>query len=81
MRAALGRIARAVLPRDERPSWYDVLVEPGLGFEHGRLDRPEITTTITVLHRGTIDRPIDACERLCVDEIGRRLTALGARRR
>lgn len=81
LRAALERIAHAVLPDETRPSWYDVVVEAGFGFEHGRTDRPEISATISVLHRGAIDRPVDACERECVDEIGRHLSALGARRR
>ncbi len=78
VRAALERIAHAVLPRGEHASQYEVHVANALESDpsHGR--RTEISATITILHRGIIDQPPDDCERECLSELRARLKALGA---
>jgi hypothetical protein len=78
----LRRIAREVVPSDERPSrtelepfrpaLYDSRVVPGAD---------EVSVTIRLIHRDGYDRPVDACEERCLREIRARLRALGARER
>lgn len=77
VRAALLRICQAVLPRGEHASWYDVHVGTGLGMNPRRGDALELSATIEILHRGTINRPPDECERACLAEIRGHLAALG----
>jgi hypothetical protein len=43
-----------------------------------RGNRPEVRATILVEHGEGFDRPIDACEQRCLDEIVSRLKQLGA---
>ncbi len=77
---ALKRIAHAVLPRGEHASWYDVHVSAGvIQYDPAHGNRPEVSATISILHRGQITRPPDECERACLKEIRTRLTAIGAR--
>ena len=82
VRRALARVARAVLPRGEHTSWYDVSVAEGqLQYDPGRRSRPLLTATISVLHTGDVNAPPDDCERACLEEIRGNLVALGARER
>ena len=76
---ALERVIDAVLPKDHRRSTYDVDI-PTAEIEYPRGRRPEITATITILHRGDdINAPIDSCETRCANDIIAKLKALGAR--
>jgi hypothetical protein len=77
VREALQRICSAVLPRGEHASWYDVHVGSGLEVDPHRGGAPELSATIEVLHRGTVNRPPDECERACLAEIRTRLAQLG----
>jgi hypothetical protein len=77
VREALQRICSAVLPRGEHASWYDVHVGTGLEMDPHRDGRTELSATIEVLHRGTVNRPPDECERACLAEIKSRLAQLG----
>lgn len=82
VRRALARVAHAVLPLGEHASWYDVAVAEGeLQYDPSRHNRPELYATIAVLHKGTVNRPPDECERACLDEIRGHLVALGAHER
>ncbi len=74
---ALERVIEAVLPKDHRRSRYDVHV-PTAELEYPRGWRPEITATITILHREEINAPVDECERRCAAEVTAKLRDLGA---
>jgi hypothetical protein len=78
VRAALHRICLAVLPRGERASWFDVHVGSALESDPRHGGWPELTATIEILHRGSVNRPPDECERACLAEIRNRLDQLGA---
>jgi hypothetical protein len=78
VREALHRICLAVLPRGEHASWYDVHVGSALESDPRHGGRPELSATIEILHRGTVNRPSDECERACLAEIKTRLAQLGA---
>jgi hypothetical protein len=78
VRAALHRICLAVLPRGEHASWYDVHVGSALESDPRHGGGPELTATIEILHRGTVNRPPDECERTCLAEMRNRLAQLGA---
>lgn len=76
--ADLQRIAEWAVPSEDRatrieiepfrPALYESTVVPGVD---------EIAITIRLVHRDGYDRPIDACEELCMKEIRQRLRALG----
>lgn len=76
---ALERVIDAVLPKDHRRSAYDVDI-PTADLEYPRGRRPEITATITILHKGgDINASIDACEERCARDMIAALERLGAR--
>jgi hypothetical protein len=75
--AALHRICLAVLPKGEHASWYDVHVEGSLTFDSRRGGSPVVSAKISILHRGTVNRPPDECERACLAEIRANLVQLG----
>jgi hypothetical protein len=78
VKAALHRICLAVLPQGEHASWYDVHVRSGL--EADSSGPWKVSATIEILHRGTVNRPPDDCERACLAEISGKLARLGAHR-
>lgn len=79
VRRALERVATAVLPKGEHASWYEITIPPAQLQFSGR--RAELVASIVVLHRGTVNRPADECERACLHEIRTHLSALGAHER
>jgi hypothetical protein len=76
---ALGAVARFVLPTQPRGSFYEVLTSQAHEFSKDRAGEPEMSAVLTILHQGDPNRPPDACERLCRDEIIAKLKALGVR--
>jgi len=77
--AALHEIASAVLPRDERSSVHLVSsFDQAIHFSSRRGNRPEVVLTITVLHRGVVERAVEQCQVRCTNDMVQRLRALGA---
>ncbi|MGH7271245.1 MAG: hypothetical protein ACREJX_03820 [Polyangiaceae bacterium] len=76
---ALERVADAVLPKDERRSSYEVSV-PLARHVIPRRGGPEMTATITILHRDNVNDPVDACEERCLADMTSALEGLGAKR-
>jgi hypothetical protein len=77
---ALEDIVAYVLPREHRDSTYDVHIMRGsMQFDRRRGNRPEVAATILIEHGEDFDRPIDACEKRCLDDIVSRLKQLGVR--
>lgn len=80
VREALMLIARSILPSDDRPSRY--AIEPfdtAIHFSPRRKMRKDVVLAIDIVHRGTFDGPIDACETRCLREMKEKLKELGAR--
>lgn len=77
----LRRIAKAVMPRPDRDSRYELtLFDRALHYAE-RLDmRAEVRLTISILHKGEYGRPVDACEVTCLREMEAQLRELGARK-
>jgi hypothetical protein len=75
----LKRIAGWILPREERPSRYEIG-----GFDrslhvapHSRHSRSEVVLTIHIMHRADFNREVDDCEQRCLMEMQGRLKELG----
>jgi hypothetical protein len=72
----LARIARAVVPRERRPSVVEVdPFEPTLVFDGNR--PPRVRLTLRLVHRASVGGGVDECERRCLQEILAALQALG----
>ena len=75
----LIEIADWILPREKRPSRYDL--EPyqrAIHYSQKRGNRPDVSLNIKILHREDGLRAVDACEERCLEEMQRRLRELGA---
>jgi hypothetical protein len=76
---ALHGVADWILPKEQRPSMYEVgPYAQALRYSAVRSDRPDVTLSVKILHRSGFDRPVDACEVRCLEEMKQRLTQLGA---
>lgn len=77
----LREIAEWILPREERPSRYEI--QPFDRALHlapaKRHRRREVVVTIVIMHRSDFNRPVDDCENLCLKEMRQRLAQLGIR--
>lgn len=77
--AALQTIAVYILPREQRPSRYEI--EPyqtAISYSVRRRNRPDVTLAIRIVHREGYERPVDDCEERCLEEMKQRLRELGA---
>ena len=75
----LRQIAEWILPREERPSRYEID-----GFDrslhiapHSRQSRNEVVVPIHITHRSDFNREVDECENRCLKEMRGRLEQLG----
>ena len=75
----IREIAESILPRDERPSRYDIQ-----GFDRSlhmapssRRRRMEVLVRIVIMHRRDFNRPVDDCESRCLKEMRANLAQLG----
>jgi hypothetical protein len=74
----LRRIAEWIMPKKERASRYEIeLFNGALRRTTKRGFRPEAVLTMRILHREGFDQPVDECERLCLDEMLKKLHELG----
>ncbi len=77
--SALLAIAGWILPKEERPSRYEVgPYEQALRYSAVRGNRPDVTLSLKILHRRGFDQPVDQCELRCLEEMKQRLKRLGA---
>jgi hypothetical protein len=78
---ALEEIAQWIIPKKETESQYEIEVDfPALVFSRLRENRPEVKLTIKIMHRSGFDRPVDACEIACIQEMEAKLEKIGAKR-
>ncbi len=79
--AALRDIADWILPREERPSTYEIgPYDQAIRYMPMRRNRPDVILTVRILHREGYERPVDECEDRCLKEMEGRLKELGAGR-
>ena len=76
----LRQVAEWILPKEKRPSVYDI--EP---FDHSlhsarSTKRFEVELKIRIHHRHGWEEPIDECETRCLAEMEARLREIGVRR-
>ena len=75
----LRKIAQWILPKDERPSRYEIeIFDSAIRYAPARGNRPDVQLTIQIMHRSEFDRPIDECEVLCLNEMKTKLRKSGS---
>ena len=75
---ALVRIAKEVLPRENKDATYQF--EPydqGIRYSPRRGNRPEVVLRVRILHRRALEQPVDATEFQGLEELQRRLEERG----
>ena len=76
--SALERVARSILPKEERDSVCRVgIFDHALRFSPRRGFRKDVELAITIQHRTGLTDPVDECEIRCVREMEERLRMLG----
>lgn len=77
----LRQIAEWILPREERPSRYEIgAFDRALHIApRQRHSRAEVVLTVHILHRSDFNREVDDCENRCLKEMRQRLLQLGIR--
>jgi hypothetical protein len=78
---ALNAVADWIIPREERDSDYDIIpYDQSIHYDRARKFRPDVSLRIWIRHRSGFDRPVDACEVRCLNEMTQRLKELGVRK-
>lgn len=78
----LQEIAEWIVPKVQRPSRYDIQIfDHAVHYVPERGNRADVALTIKILHRLEIDRPVDECEVLCLNEMKTKLSQIGAQHR
>ncbi len=76
---ALREIAERILPREERPSMYEIgPFNQSITYWSLHRKRPDIMLTVKIFHRQGYERPVDECEDRCLKEMEQRLREIGA---
>ncbi len=76
---ALTAVADWIIPREIRDSDYEIVpYDQSIQYNRARKFRPEVSLRIWIRHRSGFDRPVDACEVRCLNEMKQRLKELGA---
>ena len=79
---ALREVAEHIVSHEVRPSISEIgPYDQALHYSPLRQNRPEVVLTITILHQGRIEDPLDECQVRCLTEMKRRLKELGAQER
>ena len=75
----LRQIAEWILPREERPSRYEIgAFDRALHVaSRSRHSRSEVVVPIHIMHRSDFNREVDECENRCLQEMKGRLKQLG----
>lgn len=80
VRMALHEIAKWIVPKEIRDTDYDIVpYDQAIHYDRERKFRSEVSLGIWIRHRSGFDRPVDACEVLCLNEMKGRLKELGVR--
>lgn len=80
VRIALHEIAKWIVPKEKRDTDHDILpFDQSIHYDAERKFRPEVSLRIWIRHRSGFDRPVDACEVRCLNEMKARLKELGVR--
>jgi hypothetical protein len=75
----LRNIANWIIPKEERHSRYEISIyESAIRYNRIRGNRPDVRLTIKIFHRSEYERPVDECDVLCLNEMKRKLSFLGA---
>jgi hypothetical protein len=77
--AHLRRIAEAILPKEERPSKYEIPPFDN-SLSAGGGGEMEVVLTICIRHRNQYFTEVDACEEKCLQEMIGKLNELGVMR-
>lgn len=78
----LREIAEWIVPKVPRPTRYDIQIfDHAVHYASERGNRPDVVLTIKILHRSEIDRPVDECEVMCLNEMKAKLSQIGAQHR
>jgi hypothetical protein len=76
---ALNEVLDFIVPRDFRPSYFEVhRSRTSHQFSPERDNRADLTASVEIVHRDGATRPVDDCELRCRDEIVATLKDLGA---
>lgn len=76
---ALRTIAEYILPKETRPSRYEVSIfDSAVHFTRKRENRAEICLKIKVVHHSGFEQPVDRCQVRCLTEMEAALKAVGA---
>jgi len=79
---ALRGIEEWILPKEKRPSTYEIgPYDQAIRYSPRRRNRPDVTLRIGIIHRQGYEAPVDACEVQCLEEMKDRLKELGAHER
>ena len=74
----LREIAQWILPKDERPSRYEIeIFDNAVRYDPLRGNRADVTVTIKIVHRSQVDAPVDQCEVFCLHEMEAKLVKIG----
>ncbi len=74
----LKQIALWIIPKEERDSCYEIgIFDAAIHYASQRKSRADIVVPIKILHREGFDRPTDACEVKCLNEMEEKLKELG----
>jgi hypothetical protein len=75
---ALKVVAGWILPKEERPSEYEIGVfDDSIHYSARRRNRPDVILSIRIMHRNGF-APVDPCEERCLKEMQQKLSELGA---
>ncbi len=75
---ALRVIAGWILPKEERPSMYEIgTFDSSIKYDPLRRNRPDITPAVRITHRAGF-APVDPCEERCLKEMQQKLADIGA---
>ena len=78
----LQEVAEWIIPKVERDSQYEVEVfDQAIHYAPERGNRPDVCLSIKVLHRERLERPVDECEVLCLNEMKAKLAQIGAQQK
>lgn len=76
---SLNTIASWILPKDDRPSIYEIgPFQQALRYSSVRAMRPDVTLSVMILHRQRFDQPVDECQVRCLDDMQKKLRVIGA---
>jgi hypothetical protein len=80
--AILREIARISMPRETRPTRYDIGVfDASFHLRPENNLKTEVQLTILIVHRSDFLEPVNHCEKKCIREIEENLRSLGIKQR